>query len=98
MAFHSYNPTTGALIGTYEEHSDAEVEKIIARAHETWKSWSAKSLEERTAFLIKLAELLEQRADDYAALIVSEMGKPFGEAKGEVLKSAFGAKHFATDG
>lgn len=98
MAFHSYNPTTGALIGTYEEHSDAEVAEIIARAHDTWKSWSARPLEERTAFLIRLAELLEQRAEDYAALIVSEMGKPFGEAKGEVLKSAFGARHFATDG
>jgi acyl-CoA reductase-like NAD-dependent aldehyde dehydrogenase len=98
MSFQSHNPTTGALIGTYEEQSDAEVERLIQQSHDTWKSWSQKSIAERTAFLIRLADLLEQRADEYAALIVSEMGKPFGEAKGEVNKSAFGARHFAADG
>jgi succinate-semialdehyde dehydrogenase/glutarate-semialdehyde dehydrogenase/succinate-semialdehyde dehydrogenase len=38
---------------------------------------------------------LEERADQYAALITAEMGKPLAEAKGEVLKAAGGAKHFA---
>ncbi|XAZ19889.1 NAD-dependent succinate-semialdehyde dehydrogenase (plasmid) [Sinorhizobium sp. B11] len=98
MGFLSYNPTDGQLIGTYEEHSDHEVEAILQRSHETWKQWSATSLQDRAAFLNRLADRLEQRVDEYAALIVAEMGKPFAEAQGEIKKSAFGARHFASDG
>lgn len=98
MSFQSYNPTTGELIGTYEEHSDAEVERLLQQSHDTWKSWSKTPIAERSAFLNRLADLLESRAEEYGALIVSEMGKPLAEAVGEVKKSAFGARHFASDG
>ncbi len=67
-------------------------------AWDGWKKWSRTPLSERTAFLIRLAELLEKRADDYARLITLEMGKPIGEALGEVKKAAFGARHFAGEG
>ncbi len=98
MGFLSYNPTDGQLIGRYEEHTGAEVERILDQSHKTWKTWSAAPLSERAAFLNRLADLLEARVDEYAALIVSEMGKPFAEAQGEIKKSAFGARHFAGDG
>jgi acyl-CoA reductase-like NAD-dependent aldehyde dehydrogenase len=98
MSFQSFNPTTGQLIGTYEEQNDAEVNRLLQKSHDTWKTWSAKPIGERTAFLVRLADLLEQRVDEYATLIVSEMGKPFAEAQGEVKKSAFGARHFASEG
>jgi len=98
MSFQSYNPTTGALIATYEEHSDPEVERLLPQSQETWKRWSLTPIEERCAFLVRLADLLESRAEEYGALIVSEMGKPLAEAVGEVKKSAFGARHFASDG
>ena len=98
MSFTSINPTTGSVIASYAEDTPAEVEGKLATAWEGWQNWSKKPIEARTAFLVRLAELLEQRADDYAALIVAEMGKPFGEAKGEVIKSATGARHFATEG
>jgi succinate-semialdehyde dehydrogenase/glutarate-semialdehyde dehydrogenase/succinate-semialdehyde dehydrogenase len=48
--------------------------------------------------LLRLADLLEKRADDYARLITLEMGKPLAEAVGEVKKAAFGARHFAGEG
>ena len=47
---------------------------------------------------MRLADLLEQRVDEYARLITLEMGKPLTEAKGEVKKAAFGARHFAEEG
>lgn len=98
MSFKSYNPTTGELIGTYEEHSDAEIEHRLQQSFETWKVWSHTSLKDRCDFLLRLADVLEKNVDEYAALIVSEMGKPFAEAQGEVKKSAFGARHFASVG
>ena len=98
MTFTSTNPTTGAEIATYPEHSAADVDRLLQQAWMTWQKWSKEPLASRTAFLVRLADLLEQRADQYATLIVSEMGKTFGEAKGEVMKSATGARHFAAEG
>jgi acyl-CoA reductase-like NAD-dependent aldehyde dehydrogenase len=98
MKLQSINPTTGEEIATYAPHDKAEVERRIQLAYDGWKTWSATSIAERSAFLVRMAELLEQRADEYGALIVSEMGKPIGEAVGEVKKCALGARHFATEG
>jgi acyl-CoA reductase-like NAD-dependent aldehyde dehydrogenase len=98
VTFTSTNPTTGKVIATYPEHSAAEADQLLQQAWRAWQKWSKEPLANRTAFLIRLADLLEQRADQYATLIVAEMGKPFGEAKGEVLKSATGARHFAAEG
>ena len=98
MSFESRNPTTGELLGTYPEHSAHEVELRLQSAWDGWKRWSRTPLSERTAFLIRLANVLESRVEEYARLITLEMGKPIGEARGEVKKAAFGAAHFAQEG
>jgi len=84
MAFESINPTTGELLATYPEHDAAEVSARLQRAWDGWSRWSQKPLAERGAFLVRLGELLEERVEEYARLITLEMGKPIGEARGEV--------------
>jgi acyl-CoA reductase-like NAD-dependent aldehyde dehydrogenase len=98
MSFESINPTTGEPLGTYPEHNAHEIELRLQSAWDGWKSWSRTPITERTAFLVRLADLLEKRADEYARLITLEMGKPLSEATGEVKKAAFGARHFAEAG
>src|ERR1700728_187182 len=98
MSFESRNPTTAELLDTYPEHSANEVELRLQRAWDGWKHWSRTPLSERTAFLLRLADLLESRVEEYARLITMEMGKPIGEARGEVKKAAFGARHFGEEG
>jgi acyl-CoA reductase-like NAD-dependent aldehyde dehydrogenase len=98
MSFESRNPATGEVIGTYPEHNAHEVEARLQKVWDGWKQWSSTPLAERTAFLLRLADLLEKRAEEYGRLITQEMGKPLSEAIGEVKKSAFGARHFAQEG
>jgi acyl-CoA reductase-like NAD-dependent aldehyde dehydrogenase len=98
MTFESKNPTTGELLGTYPEHTAQDVQLRLQSAWDSWKKWSRTPLAERTAFLIRLADLLEKRVEEYARLITMEMGKPIGEARGEVKKAAFGARHFGEEG
>ncbi len=48
--------------------------------------------------LVRLAELLDSRAEQYGRLITQEMGKPLAEAIAEVKKASNGARHFAEKG
>jgi succinate-semialdehyde dehydrogenase/glutarate-semialdehyde dehydrogenase/succinate-semialdehyde dehydrogenase len=98
MSFESINPTTGELLGTYPEHDAREIDIRLQRAWDGWLRWSRTPLSERTAFLVRLAGLLEERVEEYARLITLEMGKPIVEARGEVKKAAMGARHFAEEG
>ncbi|CAM2141862.1 Succinate semialdehyde dehydrogenase [NAD(P)+] Sad [Pararobbsia alpina] len=98
MSFESRNPATGEVLETYPAHQAGDIDARLATSWATWKRWSATSIEERTAFLLRLAGLLEQRAEEYGRLITLEMGKPIGEAIGEVKKAALGARHFAEKG
>jgi acyl-CoA reductase-like NAD-dependent aldehyde dehydrogenase len=98
MSFESINPATGEILGTYPEHDAQEIDNRLQSAWDRWLSWSRTPLSERTDFLSRLADLLEKRVEDYARLITLEMGKPIGEARGEVKKAAAGARHFAQEG
>jgi acyl-CoA reductase-like NAD-dependent aldehyde dehydrogenase len=96
MNFESYNPATGELIGTYPEHNEAEIEVRLQRAWDGWRHWSRTPLQERIAFLTRLADLLEERAETYGRL--AEMGKPLADSIFEIKKSAWSARHLAEAG
>jgi succinate-semialdehyde dehydrogenase/glutarate-semialdehyde dehydrogenase/succinate-semialdehyde dehydrogenase len=98
MNFESRNPATGELLGTYPEHNKAEIEVRLQRAWDGWRRWSRTPLQERIAFLTRLAELLEERAETYGRLITAEMGKPLADSIFEIKKSAWAARHLAETG
>jgi succinate-semialdehyde dehydrogenase/glutarate-semialdehyde dehydrogenase len=50
--------------------------------------WAARTGKERAAVMRKWFDLMVENADDLAAILTAEMGKPLAEAKGEVLYGA----------
>src|ERR1700719_3803142 len=98
MNFESRNPATGELLGTYPEHNKTEIEVRLQRAWDGWRRWSRTPLQERIAFLTRLAELLEERAETYGRLITAEMGKPLADSIFEIKKCAWDARHLAEAG
>ena len=96
--FEAINPTTGETIGTYEEHDEAEVTHRLARAWTGWEAWREAPFADRGALLTRVAELLEERQDDLARLMVTEMGKPIGAARSEVEKCAWVCRYYADNG
>jgi succinate-semialdehyde dehydrogenase / glutarate-semialdehyde dehydrogenase len=80
MTFQSHSPATGEFIRTYPEHDEAETNVRLQRAWEGWLRSSRTALHERRAFLTRLADLLDGRAETYGRLITAEMGKPLPEA------------------
>src|ERR1700675_1327379 len=98
MNFESRNPATGELLGVHPEHKKEEIEGRFQRAWGGWQHWSRTPLQERIAFLTRLAELLEERVEIYGRLITAEMGKPLGDSIFEIKKSAWAARHLAEAG
>ena len=82
------NPATGETVATYETFTDAQIDDAVARAHAAAAVWGRTPVAERAAIVRKIAEGHRARRDEFAAIIVREMGKPLAAALGEVDFSA----------
>ncbi len=91
------NPATGALIGTVPDGGAGETRRAIEAAAKAYPAWRARPAAERAGLLHKLADLLIANADELAAILTTEQGKPLAEAKGEVLGSAAYVRWFAEE-
>ncbi|MFE3143898.1 aldehyde dehydrogenase family protein [Streptomyces scopuliridis] len=92
------NPATGEPIATYEGWSPDRIETAVERAHAASRTWALVPVPERAARAARLARTLREHKDRLAPLVVAEMGKPVGEAEGEVEKSAVTADYYARHG
>lgn len=86
--FEVTNPSTGEVIAVLPDMSRAETARAINAAYIAQKDWARRTSKERAAVLRKLYDLMVANADDLAAILTTEMGKPLAEAKGEILYGA----------
>lgn len=99
MPYRSVNPATGDVLRTFPDHTDAEIESALARAHALYSSdWSRGPLRCRLDVLARLAEAIADRADHLARVLVLEMGKRISEARWEVDICARIARYYAAHG
>jgi len=78
------NPATGEQLGTVPHMGGNETRGAIEAAATAWPAWRAKTAHERARILRKWNDLMLENADDLAAIMTAEQGKPLAEAKGEV--------------
>src|SRR5665647_330707 len=88
MTFKSINPYTEEVNWTYDSFSFGECETHIENSRAAFTGWSSLSVEERTKYLAKVAEVLRQNTDIYAEIITKEMGKPIKQSRAEIQKCA----------
>jgi succinate-semialdehyde dehydrogenase/glutarate-semialdehyde dehydrogenase len=86
--FEVTNPATGDVIAVLPDLNKAEVARAIEIADKAQKTWSKKTGKERAGVLRKLFDLMVDNADDLATILTMEMGKPWPEARGEILYGA----------
>jgi len=86
--FEVTNPATGDVIAVLPDLGKAEVARAIAVADKAQKNWAKKTGKERAGILRKLFDLMVANADDLATILTMEMGKPWPEARGEILYGA----------
>ncbi|KAI4146864.1 MAG: hypothetical protein LQ340_005780 [Diploschistes diacapsis] len=86
--FEVHDPANGKLIGSCPEMNKEDTDNAIRIAAETWPSFKNITARERARMLRKWYQLMMDNADDLAALITWENGKPLTDAKGEVSYAA----------
>ncbi|MBO9498082.1 MAG: aldehyde dehydrogenase family protein [Novosphingobium sp.] len=85
------NPYSEEIIGHVAGGSAADVDRAVAAARRSFEPFSQTTVEERTGLLIRIRDLLEERAEAFAQAIVAEMGAAIGFARaGQVY---FGIEH-----
>lgn len=93
----SVNPATGDVLAVIADHTDAEVERRVARAAAAAITWRAEPLAARTAMLRRLADALDAQREPLAHLAALEMGKPVRAAREEVAKCAGLCRYYADE-
>lgn len=91
------NPANGEVIATLPDLNRTEVAKAIDVAYIAQKAWAKKTGKERAAILRKWNDLMVANADDLATILTMEMGKPWPEARGEILYGASYVEWFAEE-
>ncbi len=91
------NPARGDVIAEVADLTRAETARAIDAAYEAQKEWATWTGKERAAVLRKWFNLMVENADDLGRILTAEMGKPFPEARGEVLYGASFIEWFAEE-
>ena len=82
------NPATGKSLGTLPHASKADLDRALSAADKGLAVWRATTAYDRAKVLRKAADLVRERADHIARVMVQEQGKPLAEARGEVIVTA----------
>jgi len=86
--FDVINPATQESIASISEINSFQLERAIISAFDALSTWQNLSNAIRAEKLNRWQELMRDNVDDLARLLTLEQGKPFREARGEILHAA----------
>ncbi len=89
------NPATGETIAQVPRGSEADVDRAVAAAKQAFEEWRETTPGERSEMLLKLADALEEHADELVRTEMANVGKPHGVRVDEVPASADNLRFFA---
>jgi malonate-semialdehyde dehydrogenase (acetylating)/methylmalonate-semialdehyde dehydrogenase len=81
-----YDPATGKVVRELTQSTAAEVEQAIEVAHAAFPEWSKTAPLRRARVMFNFKALMEKHREELAALIVSEHGKVWSDALGELTR------------
>ncbi|MDQ3493678.1 MAG: gamma-aminobutyraldehyde dehydrogenase [Chloroflexota bacterium] len=89
------DPATEEPIGDVPVGGEADVDRAVAAAREAFESWSQTTPGERSMMLWRLAQKMEDSAEELARLESSNVGKPMSVASFDVEFSIDNLRFFA---
>jgi succinate-semialdehyde dehydrogenase / glutarate-semialdehyde dehydrogenase len=95
MAIATINPATAETVKTYEELSEADIERCLAAAAAAHADFRLTSFSDRARWMRHAADILDAERDQVAAMMTAEMGKTITAARQEVAKCANACRFYA---
>ena len=89
------NPATGATVGRVARGDAADARAAIDAAGAAADDWARSSPADRAAPLRTVADRIEDGADELAALLAAEAGKPRPTAEGEIAETVAQFRFYA---
>jgi succinate-semialdehyde dehydrogenase/glutarate-semialdehyde dehydrogenase len=93
-----FNPATGLEIGRVAHAGAVDLDDALAAAQAGFLAWRAMSAFDRRKIMRQAAILMRERAEQTAAVLTQEQGKPLAEARMETLAAADIIDWFADEG
>ena len=79
------NPSTGDVLCTVPEASTEQLNLAVKAADRAFSGWSQTTPAERSNLLLKLADVIEAHAEQFARLESLNCGKPYARALGDEI-------------
>lgn len=90
-------PATGEVIARIPESGKEDVDRAVKSAQGAFPGWSKRAAQERSALLLKLADLIELNADELARIESTDSGKPISLARRlDIPRAVANFRFFAT--
>lgn len=77
--FETTNPATGEKLAVCADASAADVDRAVRAAQEAFAGWAAVPPAQRAGLLLKIADKIDERAAELAAVETQDNGKPIRE-------------------
>lgn len=93
----SFEPATGQVWAHIANSSDKDVEKAVQAAERAFPKWSSTPVTQRSKILMKIADVIEERLDQFAEIESKDQGKPVWLAKMvDIPRTVHNFRYFAT--
>ncbi len=89
------NPATGEAIAEVPRGTSEDVDRAVAAAKEALPEWLETTPGERAELLLKLADLIDEHAEELAQLESTNVGKPLPAARDELPVCSDNLRFFA---
>lgn len=84
--FKSINPYNGETLQEFAIFTDSQIQQAINQSQKSFEKWRRSTYQRRNELLSSLSKVLDNKKQQYADLIVREMGKPRDQAIAELDK------------
>ncbi|WP_338899572.1 NADP-dependent succinic semialdehyde dehydrogenase [Streptomyces sp. TG1A-60] len=95
MPIATVNPANGETLKRYDALGEEDIERRLATADTTFRTYRTTSFAERARLLRRAADLLDEDTEDVARVMTTEMGKPVKQARAEAAKCAKAMRWYA---
>lgn len=93
----SQNPYTAQVNKTFETIDNESLRQLVDKAHRAYLTWKDIPVGEKKTLFLRMADILDERIDEYAKLETIEMGRLYGVAQNGLKGTADLIRWFANN-